>query len=236
MAKKNGSSRNVSQKTQPKAAASAVKPLLILVVGVAAALGIAMFLSQGEAEPTVALDTSVVADVSGGGGHVEGAQNPAVTLTEYGDYECPHCAEFYPVIKELMRRMPDELALEFHHYPLPVGPNSVTAALATEAAANQGKFWEMHDAIFESQRQWTGRPDAVELFTSMAGQLGLDTAQFQTDLQSEAVQSRVVADRVRGNNLQIDGTPTFFINGQRLNYLPGSVDEFEAILRSAMGQ
>jgi protein-disulfide isomerase len=234
MAKKNSSSKQV-QKAQTKT--SSAKPLVLLAVGVAAALGIAMFLSSGEAEtnpPT--LDTAVVADLAGGGGHVRGAENPAVTLIEYGDYECPHCAEFHPIVTELMRRMPNELALEFHHYPLPVGPNSVTASLAAEAAGEQGRYWEMHDAIFETQRQWTGRPDGVEVFTSMAGQLGLDTERFREDLQSDEIQSRVVADRMRGNNLNITGTPTFFINGRRLDYLPASVDEFEAILRSVMGQ
>ena len=233
MAKKINSSKPAPKKSPAKA--SAAKPMVILAIGVAAALGIAMFMSSGEAEPTTpTLDVAPIVD--SGGGQLRGAENPAVTLAEYGDYECPHCAEYHHVVTELMARMPNELALEFHHYPLPVGPNSVTASMATEAAGEQGRFWEMHDAIFETQRQWSGRPDAVEIFTSMAGQLGLDTDQFGADLASDAIQSRVVADRVRGNSLQITGTHTFFINGRRLDYLPSSVDEFEAIIRSVMGQ
>ena len=130
--------------------------------------------------------------------------------------------------------MPDELELEFHHYPLPVGPNSVTASLAAEAAAEQGMYWEMHDALFETQRQWTGREDAVELFTSMAGQLGLDTDRFRQDLESPEIRARVVASRQQGAALGITGTPTFFVNGQRLNTLPQNVAQFEAILRTTL--
>jgi protein-disulfide isomerase len=238
MAKKNmtrkPASGNTQAKTQPKK--SAVKPIAILAIGVAAALGIAMFLSGGEPEPTTTLSDAPIPIDYAGGGQTRGAENPAVTLVEYGDYECPHCADFHVVVSELMRRMPNELALEYHHYPLPVGPNSMTASLAAEAAGEQGRYWEMHDRIFETQRQWSGRPDGVEIFASMAGQLGLDTERFRQDLQSEEIQTRVLSDRLRGNALQISGTPTFFINGRRLDYLPSSVDEFEAIIRSQMAQ
>ena len=212
-----------------------MKPLAILAVGAAGALAIALFLSSGEAEPTTAADAPATFDASGGG-QTLGAENPAVTLVEYGDYECPHCADFHHIVSELMRRMPNELALEFHHYPLPVGPNSMPASLAAEAAGEQGRYWEMHDMIFESQRQWTGRPDGADIFTSMAGQLGMDTEQFRRDMQSEEIARRVVQDKLRGNALRITGTPTFFINGRRLDYLPQSADEFEAVIRSVMSR
>lgn len=236
MAKKNVSSRPSSGKPQKKS--SSALPVAILAIGVAGAIGIALFLqSRGEAEPTTTdLDAPIPAVDMAGGGHTEGAANPAVTLVEYGDYECPHCMEFYHILNEVMRRMPNELALEFHHYPLPVGPNSVTASLAAEAAGEQGRYWEMHDRLFETQREWTGRPNGAEIFTTMAGQMGLDTAKFREDMQSQEVADRVIADKLRGNQLGIDGTPTFFVNGQRLPYLPATPDEFESIIRSVMGQ
>jgi len=238
MAKNNNPSRPTSGKTQSQKTRpqrTTARPLVILAVGVAAALAIAMYLSSRGEEPTTTLGAPVLADVSGAG-HVQGAENPAITLVEYGDYECPHCAEYHLILSDVMRRLPNELALEFHHYPLPVGPNSITASLAAEAAGEQGRYWEMHDALFETQRQWSGRTDAREIFTSMAGQLGLDTARFRQDLESDEIGSRIIADKLRGNALQITGTPTFFINGQRLNYLPASADEFEELLRSIMGQ
>lgn len=223
---------------KPRQKGAAGTPLIILAVGVAAAIGIAMFLSSGgEETASAALDPAASRVVDyGGGGHTRGAVNPAVTLVEYGDYECPHCAQFHPVVSELLRRLPDELALEFHHYPIPVGPNSIYAAIAAEAAGEQGRYWDMHDLLFETQRQWSGRPDAVDMFTEMAEGLGLDGNQFRQDMQSPELTNRVAADRMRGNALGVEGTPTFFINGQMLPYLPQTVDEFEDIIRSVMGQ
>lgn len=245
MAKKNTSSRATSKKPQNQNSRkpqhqkkSSTLPLAILVVGVAGAFGIAMFLSSGEAEPTTTSSYDMPAqpvDLEGGG-HTWGAPNPAVTLVEYGDYECPHCMEYYHILSEVMRRMPSELALEFHHYPIPVGPNSITAAMAAEAAGEQGHYQEMHDRLFETQREWTGRPNGVEIFTNMAGQMGLDTAKFQEDMQSPEIASRIAADRTRGSMLGVEGTPTFFVNGRQLAYVPATPDEFESQLRGLMGQ
>jgi protein-disulfide isomerase len=94
----------------------------------------------------------------------------------------------------------------------------------------------MHDRIFETQNQWSGRTDAVELFSTMAGQLGLDTAKFREDMQSQEIVNRVAADVLRGSTLGVSGTPTFFIGGQRLDYVPSTADEFEALIRSVMGR
>lgn len=197
-----------------------------------------MYMSSGTEEAAVpTLDASIPATLDlNGGGHTIGAENPAVTLMEFGDYECPHCGAAHPVVSELVRRLPNELALEFHHFPLGSFPNSVAAAMAAEAAGEQGRFWEMHAMIFESQSQWSGRPDPVGIFTTMAGQLGLDTERFREDMQSQELQNRIIEDRLRGNALGVQSTPTFFIDGQRLDYVPATVDEFEALIRSVMGQ
>jgi protein-disulfide isomerase len=238
MAKKNTSSRATSGKSQNGKAQkkSSTLPLAILVVSVAGAIGIAMFLSQGEAEPTTTFDAPAQPVDMAGGGHTWGAPNPAVTLVEYGDYECPHCMEYHHILTEVMRQMPSELALEFHHYPIPVGPNSIKAAMAAEAAGEQGHYREMHDRLFETQREWTGRSDAPEIFTNMAGQMGLDTAKFREDMASPEISDRVINDRLRGNLLGVEGTPTFFVNGLQLDYVPATPDEFVAQLRSLMGQ
>jgi protein-disulfide isomerase len=211
--------------------------VLILTAAVAAVLGIVTFMSSdNDAAPaTTAIDAATLASTSGGG-QVGGAVNPVITLVEYGDYQCPHCAEYHHIVADVMRRLPDELALEYHHYPIPVGPLSIPASQAAEAAALQGAFWEMHDRIFETQNQWSGRTDAVELFSTMAGQLGLDTAKFREDMQSQEIVNRVAADVLRGSTLGVSGTPTFFIGGQRLDYVPSTADEFEALIRSVMGR
>jgi protein-disulfide isomerase len=134
---------------------------------------------------------------------------------------------------ELLRRMPDELALEFHHWPIPVSRNSPMASQAAEAAGEQGMYWEMHDAVFERLNEWSGLADGATYFTNLAGELGLDTNRFRQDMMSEAVMNRVIADMSRGRALGVDSTPTFFLDGQFVD-LPADPAQAEALLR-AMG-
>jgi protein-disulfide isomerase len=213
------------------------KAVAVIAGAVAMALATAAFFAYRGAEPTTT-PVDMAAAEAGASQNVTGPENPAVTLVEYGDYSCPTCARFYPIVAELMRRMPSELELEYHHYPIPVGPHSLTASFAAEAAAEQGRFWDMHDALFSTQSQWSGRSDARDTFISMAGQLGLDTARFAEDMDSPEIQGRVASDRRQGDAVGVGqmGTPSFFVNNRRLDYLPQSVDEFEAIIRTVMGQ
>jgi protein-disulfide isomerase len=228
--KKPGPNRN----KQARRGSSTRASITLLVAGVAGAVTIALYLSSGSANPAAGLLDDPTSAEGLAGGHIRGPENAGVTLVEFGDYECPTCADFHHIIADMMRRMPDSLELEFHHFPLPVGPNSVTASLAAEAAALQDRFWEMNDALFETQSQWSGRDDAVELFISMAEQLGLDTERFVQDMKDAGVQSRVVRDREQGAVLGVSATPAFFVNGRRLEGLPQTITEFDAIIRSAM--
>jgi len=230
--KKRSHSTRSGTRPHPSPRSGIRRPMTLLGVGLALAVAIALYLSYTPGLTTSAVDSTFLNAAVGG--HVRGADDASITLTEYGDFECPTCADFHPIVTELLRRMPDELELEFHHFPLPVGPNSVTAALAAEAAAEQGRYWDMHDALFGTQRQWSGQDDAIDLFTSMAAQLGLDANRFAADLRSPELQSRIVADRQQGTALGVTGTPAFFVNGQRLNGLPQTIDQFEAILRTVI--
>lgn len=236
MARRKKGARTPAKNSSDAPTSSTSRSVVLIAVAFAAALGLAAFFASRGAEPTTTpVDMSALADAATSH-NVTGADNPAVTLVEYGDYSCPTCAQFYPMVAELLRRMPSELALEYHHYAIPVGSHSFTAAFAAEAAAEQGRFWSMHDALFGTQSQWKNRTEVRDTFISMAGQLGLDTARFAADMDSPDIQSRVAADHVQGDAVGVAGTPSFFINGQRLNYLPRSVDEFEAIIRSVIGQ
>jgi protein-disulfide isomerase len=205
------------------------KPVTILGIGVilAALLALGLYIQSREVT-TTPVDTSGVAAV-----HVRGPADAPVTLIEYGDYECPTCADFHYIVTELMRRMPETVRLEFHHYPIPVGEHSVTAALAAEAAAKQGRFWEMHDALFETQRQWTGQPNIRDLFGALAGQAGLDAERLLADMLTADVVARISRDRLTGSDLGVRGTPAFFVNGERLESLPLNVAHFESIIRAA---
>lgn len=145
--------------------------------------------------------------------HAQGAADAAVTLVEYGDYECPHCGRAYPIVKEVQRRLGAKLRFVFRNFPLNEShPHAQHAAEAAEAAAAQGKFWEMHDALFERQNALDDRH-----LVSYAQALGLDESRFAHELRSHVYHDRVREDFLSGVRSGVNGTPTFFINGVRFD-------------------
>lgn len=143
--------------------------------------------------------------------HVLGPATAPVTLVEYGDFQCPYCGAAHPVVREVRRRLGDELRFAFRHFPLAnVHPNAEPAAEAAEAAGAQGKFWEMHDLLFEHQDLL----DAESLL-SYAGILGLDMHRFVLELSQGIHMPRVREDFQSGVRSGVNGTPTFFINEVR---------------------
>jgi protein-disulfide isomerase len=142
--------------------------------------------------------------------HALGPAAARVTLLEYGDFECPFCGMAYPAIKELRQRLPDRLRFVFRHFPRPEHPHARHAAEAAEASAAQGRFWEMHDLLFEHQHALED-DDLLDY----AAQLGLDTGRFGSDLASHAHRDRVQGDVLSAIASGSHGTPTFFINGLR---------------------
>jgi protein-disulfide isomerase len=149
--------------------------------------------------------------------HVRGPAVAPMTLVEYGDYECPYCGAAYPIVKEIERILGDDLRSVFRNFPLSeVHPHAFQAAEAAESAAAQGRFWEMHDRLFENQR----RLDRSGLL-SHARTLGLDVERIERELDEHAYEARVRNDFLSGIRSGVNGTPTFFINGRRHN---GSYD------------
>jgi protein-disulfide isomerase len=155
---------------------------------------------------------------------------------EFGDYECPSCGAWHPFVKEILARYPDRLRLDFHHYPLvSVHPNAMAGAMAAEAAGEQGKFWEMHDALFEHQREWGENRDPRPIFMALARYIGLDLNRFEQSMASPALQSRILQDVSKAQDLHIEGTPTFFLNGELIHpkaSMEDLVQLIEAHLRS----
>jgi protein-disulfide isomerase len=150
--------------------------------------------------------------------HIQGEGKSGITLVEYGDYQCPYCGQYYPVIKQVQAKYNDQIYFQFRNYPLVnLHPNAFSAARAAEAAAVQNKFWEMHDALYQTQGQWEKMSDASSFFSQLAQQLGLNAAQFKKDYASSKVNDLVNADFAAGNKLNIEGTPTFFLNGKKIN-------------------
>jgi len=143
--------------------------------------------------------------------HAQGPATAAVTLVEYGDYECPHCGRAYPIVKEVQRRLGQDLRFVFRNFPLrEIHPHAAHAAEAAEAAASQGLFWEMHDALFEHQHAL----DDLHLIR-YAVDIGADDRQLREELTSHVHAPRVRNDFLTGIKSGVNGTPTFFINGVR---------------------
>ena len=143
-----------------------------------------------------------------------------ITLVEYGDYQCPHCGHAHPLLKRLLKEMGTELRFVFRNFPLQEAhPAAYMAALAAEAAGQQGKFWEMHDIIFENQQNLQGHA-----FIDFAERLKLNLEQFARDWKSEEIQGKVEADFESGMRSGVNGTPTFFVNNEKLLSYDGSYE------------
>lgn len=140
--------------------------------------------------------------------HVQGSANAAVTLVEYGDYECPSCGEAYSVVKQLQSQFGRKLRFVYRNFPLPQHEFAMPAAEAAEFAATEDRFWEMHDALYENQDKLN-----LELLPRLAKRLGLDTEALEEVLEDEAFADRIEDDMKSGEASGLRGTPTFYING-----------------------
>jgi len=165
--------------------------------------------------------------------HIRGNLTGKVTLVEFGDLQCPACAAYEPIVRQVTADNAQTLKVVFKHFPLTqIHPNALLAAKASEAAANQGKFWEMHDIMYDKQTEWAGTLSARDIFIGYATTLGLDVEKFKVDMASEAVEDKIVAEYKEGTNLGVQGTPTFFVNGKKISN-PASIEEFNKIIKDA---
>jgi protein-disulfide isomerase len=160
--------------------------------------------------------------------HMRGPATAALTLVEYGDYECPHCRAAHPIVKHLLQRLGDDLRFVYRNFPLTeIHPHAATAAVLAEAAGRQQKFWDMHDALFERQQLVI-----AGTFGSLVEALGLDEAQVASDIADASLQARVQEDFMSGVRSGVNGTPTFFVNNVRFD---GSWDtELEPYLQALL--
>ena len=153
-----------------------------------------------------------------GDDHVQGTADAHVTLVEYGDYQCPGCGAAYPMVKAILNRLGTKLRFAFRNMPLSeIHPFAEMAAEAAEAAGAQGKFWEMHDGLYEHQAEL-----GSELMSALAKRLHLDVPRFEQDLVSRKFRDHVKRDFMGGVRSGVNGTPTFFIDGARYD---GILDE-----------
>ena len=169
---------------------------------------------------------NTLSEAVGPNDHVEGTAG--VILVEYGDYQCPYCGDFYPVLKEVQARLGGRMSLVFRNFPLTEAhPQAFVAAEAAEAAGGQGKFWEMHDALYENQADLS--PDAI---VGYAQQIGLDMDRFVREVNDQTYAKRIKHDFQTGVMSGVNGTPCLFINGERYDG-PRDSDTLVEILTAA---
>jgi len=149
--------------------------------------------------------------------HLTGQKNAKVVLVEFGDYQCPACGLVHPILKEVTDMYKDkDFTFVFRNFPLPQHQNAIIAAEAAEAAGAQGKYWEMHDKLFEKQNEWSESADPLTIFLGYARELNLDVNQFQKDVLGNAYTSIIQTDQQDGNKLFLNHTPTVYLNGEEI--------------------
>jgi protein-disulfide isomerase len=166
--------------------------------------------------------------------HKVGAGTTGVTLTEYGDFQCPACAEYYPLVKQIKQLYGDKITFQFRHFPIQSNhPYALLAARAAEAAGMQGKFFEMHDLLYENQTTWSPSSNPTEYFDGYAKQLGLNVKKFKEDMRADSTNRTVQADLAEATRKKFDSTPTFEINGKKIQ-TPRDVAGFQKLIDEAL--
>ena len=168
--------------------------------------------------------------------HIKGT-GTTVALLEYGDFQCPACSGYYPVIEELMNKYSNELTFQFRHFPLTsIHQNAFAASRAAEAAGKQDKFWEMYSKLYANQPVWSSSNNPNSFFESYANEIDLNLEQYKTDFKSSAVNDAINADRAEGQKLEVLATPTFFVNGKQIETPVQSVEAFSKIIDEAIAE
>ncbi|WP_231554575.1 DsbA family protein [Arthrobacter sp. L77] len=161
------------------------------------------------------------------------APDEKAVLVEFLDFECESCLAAYPVVEDLSEEYGENLTVVSRYFPLPGHPNSETAAVAVEAAAQQGRFKDMHARMYETQTEWSHTSeDRSPVFRGYAEDLGLDLAAYDAAIADPATMERVNADKDDGMALDVEGTPTFFLEGRKIQ--PATIEEFRSLIETAI--
>ncbi len=198
-------------------------------------VGLAVFGGNDKAKDTASGKDGKDSSLSN---NVLGKGTSGVTLVEYGDYECPYCTAAAPVIKAGIAAFGDKIKFQFRHFPLTnIHRNAFAAARAAEAAAVQGKFWEMHDSLYDASNNlvWTKANSPNPFFEKYAESIGLNMDKYKKDFASSQVNDIINADMAEGTRLDITGTPTFYINGKKVTIEP-TIDSFNKAVNEALAK
>ena len=164
--------------------------------------------------------------------HTHGLASAPVHLEEFGDFECPPCGAFHPILKQMEQEFGDKLHITFREFPLvPTHQHALAAASAAEAAGLQGKFWEMHDLLYDRQTAWKTQFDVRSVFEGYAKEIGIDVERYKRDVGSDLVQQRIFQDGKRGHSLGVKGTPTVFLNGREVPFEQLQADQLRVVIQ-----
>jgi len=226
-----------------------ILPFIIILVVLGLALGSAWYLTRSTpATPTVAGQPTTASPGSQASpgqqavvnpgvpgaepAHTRGPANAPVHIEEFGDFECPPCGLFHPVLEQMEAEFGDKIQVTFREFPLvPTHQHALAAASAAEAAGLQGKFWEMHKLLYDRQNSWKGQFDVRPVFEGYAREIGLDVDRYNRDTGSDLVQQRIFQDGKRGHSLGVKGTPTVFMNGREVPFEQLPAEQFRVVIQ-----
>lgn len=170
--------------------------------------------------------------------HTYGEGQSGVTLMEYGDFQCPACYAYFPLVSEVKEKYKDQITFQFRHFPLvSAHRNAMAAHRAAEAASRQDKFWEMHDLLYANQKSWQDSNNAAQVFEGYATQIGLDIDKYKQDVTDASTAANVQADFKEGQDVGVQGTPTFFIDGKKYEAEDlRTIEDFSRLIDEAIKQ
>lgn len=209
---------------------------LPIFLGIAATVGgMVYFVSREKPIATNNLTATAIENIIAPDDQIKGGQDAKAVLVEYSDFQCPACGFYYPVVKSLSEEFGNNLAIVYRHFPLPQHQHAKLMASAAEAAGKQGKFWEMHDMIFDNQKNWVNLRNVKDIILGYAESLELNIGQFKEALESKEIQQKVEKHYRDGVRASINSTPTFFLNGKKISN-PRNYDEFRNIIFQAIDE
>ena len=212
-------------------------PLLIIAAVLVAAVALTWILLRSSRPDQSSTNTSSSEGPTGAEPpHIRGNPKATVTLEEFGDFECPVCATYSIEVKKIEAEFGDRLRVIFREYPLYPTPHkhALIAAQAAEAAGLQGRFWDMHDKLYENQKAWSEATDVMPMFIDYARQIGLDIDRFGRELNGEIVATRITQDGIRAHAHAVSGTPSFFVNGKEAKDQSWSPEGLREMINAAL--
>lgn len=204
--------------------------VIVIVVLAGASIGF-VFLANRTATDT---GSAKLASAVSSDDHTKGPAEAPVNLIEYSDFQCPACGSYFPIVQQLLSDNAESVLFAYRHFPLrSIHRNAQRAAEWAEAAAAQDKFFEFHDLLFQNQDAWSDEGNPTALFKEYGEQLGLDAARLESDAQSSAARDSVNRDYASGTAAGVNATPTFFLNGAKIQN-PASLAKFQAVIDDAV--